>query len=149
MQSYGLHFFYFQRPCVCPHHGCEKSFVRAVHLKRHLLSHDGEKIFKSVTFPFTTCIYMYIWLLLFRVALFKRWMLVVMLLMPESCFCSHGIKSLIRVLIAFQSTLSPGSCPWQLCLWGAILKSGEGPWDKCFKEVVSCHELVFLFCFEH
>ena len=41
-------FFHFQRPCVCPHEGCEKSFVRAVHLKRHLLSHDGEKIFKSV-----------------------------------------------------------------------------------------------------
>lgn len=33
---------------MCPHEGCEKSFVRAVHLKRHLLSHDGEKIFKSV-----------------------------------------------------------------------------------------------------
>jgi len=43
-----LHFSDFQRPCVCPHEGCEKSFVRAVHLKRHLLSHDGEKIFKLV-----------------------------------------------------------------------------------------------------
>lgn len=51
-------FFYFQRPCVCPHEGCEKSFVRAVHLKRHLLSHDGEKIFKSVllfTIQYATC----------------------------------------------------------------------------------------------
>ena len=33
---------------MCPHEGCEKSFVRAVHLKRHLLSHDGQKIFKLV-----------------------------------------------------------------------------------------------------
>ena len=38
---------------MCPHQGCEKSFVRAVHLKRHLLSHDGEKIFKSVALPYT------------------------------------------------------------------------------------------------
>ena len=41
-----VYFVNFQRPCVCPHEGCQKSFVRAVHLKRHLLSHDGEKVFK-------------------------------------------------------------------------------------------------------
>ena len=43
---------------MCPHEGCEKSFVRAVHLKRHLLSHDGEKIFKLVlllTIQFASC----------------------------------------------------------------------------------------------
>lgn len=43
---------------MCPHEGCEKSFVRAVHLKRHLLSHGGEKIFKSVllfTIQYATC----------------------------------------------------------------------------------------------
>lgn len=153
MQSYGLHCFDFQRPCVCPYQGCQKTFVRALHLKRHLLSHDGEKIFKSVTLAFTIYYFgsvyftkksRFSWLLLFRVALFKRWMLVATLLMSESCFCSHGFKSLIWVLIAFLSTLSPGSCPWQ-CLWGAILKNGEDPWNECLKEVVSCQELVLYF----